>query len=84
MTFGKMIYAIRKCDEISQTALAKKMKMSKAHLCDIEKSRRYPSIEKAIEFANVMGYSPEYFVAKLLEEQTSAAGFKVKIILKAA
>jgi hypothetical protein len=31
-----------------------------------------------------MGYSPEHFVAVLLEEQTRAAGFKVKIILKAA
>lgn len=84
LTFGRMIESLRKCDEISQTALAAKMKMSKAHLCDIEKGRRYPNIDKAIEFAKVMGYSPEHFVAVLLEEQTRAAGFKVKIILKAA
>jgi DNA-binding XRE family transcriptional regulator len=28
------------CDEISQTDFAKKLGVSKAHLCDIEKGRR--------------------------------------------
>lgn len=84
LTFGRMVESLRKCDEISQTDLAAKLKISKAHLCDIEKGRRYPSIDKAIAFAKVMGHPPEFFVAQLLEEQTAAAGLKVKIILKAA
>lgn len=37
LTFGKMLESIRKADCISQVALAKKMKISKAYLCDIEK-----------------------------------------------
>ncbi|MNK11956.1 helix-turn-helix protein [compost metagenome] len=84
LTFGRMIESLRKADELSQVDLAKKMKMSKAHLCDIEKGRRTPTLEKAVEFANAMGYSPAQFAAKALEDQVRGAGLKFKVILKAS
>ena len=84
LSFGKMLESIRKSDEISQVELAKKMKISKAFLCDIEKSRRPVSLEKAIQFAKVLGYSEYQFVAKALEDQVKNAGLKVNIVLEAA
>lgn len=84
LSFGEMIASLRKTDDISQVTLAKKMKISKAYLCDIEKGRRHPTLEKAIEFAKVMGYSPIQFASRVLEDQARAAGLNVNIHLEVA
>lgn len=84
ITFGQMISSLRAADEISQAELARKMKISRAHLCDIEKGRRTVSIERAIEFAKVLGYSINQFVAVALEDQTREAGLEINIYMKAA
>jgi transcriptional regulator with XRE-family HTH domain len=84
LTFGKMIESIRKADELSQVELAKKMKMSKAHLCDIEKGRRAVSLSRASEFAKILGYSPIVFISILIEDMVREAGLEVKVSLKAA
>ena len=84
LTFGRMIESIRLCDEISQVDLARKMKISRAHLCDIEKGRRAVSAERAAEFARVLRYSVNQFVATALEDQLRKAGLKVRVRLDAA
>ncbi len=84
LTFGKMIESLRKADEISQVDLARKLKMSRAHLCDIEKGRRAVSVEKAAEFASVMGYSVAQFVAVSIEDQLREAGLKAKVKIEVA
>jgi antitoxin HigA-1 len=84
LTFGDMIESIRLCDEIPQAELARKMKISRAHLCDIEKGRRMVSAERAAQFAKVMGYSVNQFVATVLEDQLRKAGLKVRVRLDAA
>lgn len=84
LTFGRMIESIRKSDEISQVGLALKMKISKAHLCDIEKGRRTVTLSRAIQFAKVLGYSTTQFAAKALEDQAREVGLKVRITVEAA
>lgn len=84
LTFGSMIESLRKSDEITQVDLAKRMKISKAHLCDIEKGRRSVTITRAIQFAKVLGYSEKVFVAIALEDQIAEAGLKVRVKLIAA
>ena len=84
LSFGKMIESIRKADEISQVELASKMNISKAHLCDIEKGRRTVSLSRAVEFAQILGYSPIVFVSILLEDMVREAGLAVKVTLKSA
>lgn len=84
MTFGRMISSLRKCDELSQVKLARKMKISRAMLCDIEKGRRSVSLKMAKRFAKVMGYSDQQFAAKILEDLAREAGYKAKIVLEAA
>ena len=84
LTFGKMIESLRLADEISQIDLAKKMGISRAHLCDIEKGRRPVSVERAAHFAKVLGYSINQFVAVGLEDQLRKAGLKAKVHLDVA
>lgn len=84
LTFGEMIHSIRQADEISQTDLARRMEISRAMLCDIEKGRRPVSVERAKSFAEVLGYSVTQFVAVAVEEQLRKSGFKAKIYLEAA
>ena len=84
LSFGQMIESLRHADEISQIALAKKMKISRAHLCDIEKGRRVATVERAAKFAKVMGYSVNQFVACALEDQLRKAGIKAKVHLDVA
>lgn len=84
LSFGKMIESLRAADEISQTELAKKMHISRAQLCDIEKGRRTVTVERAARFAKVMGYSVNQFVAVALEDQLRKAGLKAKVHLDVA
>ena len=84
LTFGQMIESLRRADEVSQVDLAKKMAISRAHLCDIEKGRRTVTIERAAQFAKVLGYSVHQFVALALEDQLKKAGLKVKVHLDVA
>lgn len=84
MTFGQMIESIRICDEISQAELARKLSMSRAHLCDIEKGRRAVTPEKAADFAKALGYSVNQFVARAIEDSLRRMGLKLKVEVKAA
>ena len=81
LTFGGLLHSLRMTDEFSQADLAKKAKVSKGLICDIEKGRRDASIELSVKLAKIMGYTPESFVAILLEEQIRRAklNFKVKL-----
>ncbi len=84
LTFGRLLASIRSCDEISSVDLAKKMKISRAHLCDIEKGRRVVTPETAARFAKVLGYSVSQFVACVLEEQLRKMGLKLTVEVRAA
>ncbi len=84
LTFGQMIEALRKCDEIAQTDLARKVGISRAYLCDIEKERRTVSPALAAKLAKAMKYSVEHFVSVALRDQLRKAGLRLKIHLEAA
>ena len=84
MTFGGMHASIRRADEIAQAELARRMKISRARLCDIENGRRTVTVERAAQFARVLGYSVNQFVAVAVEDQLRKAGLRVKVRLEAA
>lgn len=84
LTFGRLIESTRLCDEVSQVELAKRVGVSRAYLCDIEKGRRNASPELAAQFAKELGYSVNQFVALAVEDQLKKAGFAVKVKLEAA
>ncbi|MBL4818565.1 MAG: helix-turn-helix transcriptional regulator [Deltaproteobacteria bacterium] len=69
LTLASLLWAIRMCDEESQVDFSKRLGISKAHLCDIEKGRKSISPNRAEVFAKLLGYSEEQFVRLALEEQ---------------
>jgi DNA-binding XRE family transcriptional regulator len=82
LTFGQMLSCIRMCDEESQTNFAKKLGVSKAHLCDIEKGRRTVSLARAYSWGRKLGYSPELFVELAIQTglDHDRLPFKVKLV----
>jgi transcriptional regulator with XRE-family HTH domain len=84
MTFGKMIESLRVCDEFTQAQMARRLGISRAHLCDIEKGRRVVTPEKAAAFADALGYSKNQFVAQAIEDSLRRIGLRLKVAIRAA
>ena len=84
LTFGRMLYSIRMGDEISQVEFAKKLGVSKAHLCDVEKDRRVVSPSRAWAWGKKLGYSPEQFIELALQSALEREGFHFQVKLVSA
>lgn len=84
LTFGSYLGAIREGQRTTLDAFAKKLGVSRANLCDIEKGRRSVSIERASKWAKLLGYSERQFVKLALQGELDAAGVKLKVDVKAA
>ena len=77
LTLGKLIWAIRECDEMSQVEFAKKLGISKQHLCDIEHERKSISPGLAATYASKLGYLPEQFIQLALQGIVDRDGLRV-------
>jgi transcriptional regulator with XRE-family HTH domain len=55
MTVGLFLRSFRESDELSQTDYAKRLRISRANLCDIEKGRKLVSPERAAKIAKILG-----------------------------
>lgn len=84
LTFGEMMSSIRICENESQTIFSRKLGISKQQLCNIEKERRLVTIKNAAKFAEILGYSSEFFVALSIQDELKKSGMKFKINLTAA
>ena len=78
LTFGGLIEAMRQAEEMSQVEFAAKLGISKQHLCDIEKGRKFVSPERAAKFARILGHSEQSFVALALQDIVNQGGLKLK------
>ena len=83
LTFGGLIEAMRQAEEMSQVKFAKKLGISKQHLCDIEKGRKFVSPERAARFAKILGHSAQSFVALALQDIVNQGGLKLKVSVEA-
>lgn len=84
MTMAKCLRAERMANEISQVDFAKKLKISKANLCDIEKGRKLISIERAAKFAKLLQMPEEYFVMLAMRDLLHAANLKYDVFVRKA
>jgi len=84
LTFGGLIEAMRQAEEMSQVEFAKKLGISKQHLCDIEKRRKFVSPERAAKFARILEHSEKSFVALALQDIVNQGGLKLKVNVEAA
>ena len=84
LSMADLLNSIRLCDELTMAAFSKKLKISTSHLNDIEKGRKFVSIERAAEFAKKLGYSKEQFVRISIQDKINKANLKLKIKIEAA
>lgn len=86
LTLGRAIHSIRRCEEIKQKEFAKKLKVSQAYLCDLEKGRKEVSPAKAAEFARILGHLETQFIRLALQDMFKRQGlnYTVEVHKKAA
>ena len=84
LTLGRAIESIRKSEELSQDECARKLGVSKSHLCDVEKGRKTVSSERAAKWARILGYPESVLVRLALQGELDAAGLKYRVAIKAA
>jgi len=84
LNLGGTMRSIRECEKVSQSEMAKRLGISRAHLCDIEKGRRIVSPARAAKFARELGYSETQFVRLAIQDQVTEAGLKMKVKVEAA
>jgi transcriptional regulator with XRE-family HTH domain len=84
LTLGEFLRSWRMTEDLSQRQFAKKLKMSAANLCDVEKGRKGMSPLKAQEIAKILGYSPTVLVRLAIEDQLDAAGLSYSVEVKHA
>jgi transcriptional regulator with XRE-family HTH domain len=84
LTLSLAIESLRKGEGLSQEACAKRLKISKSHLCDVEKGRKLVSPERAAKWARLLGYPESVLVQLALQAELDAAGLKYTVAIEAA
>jgi transcriptional regulator with XRE-family HTH domain len=83
MTFGAFIRAFRKADEISQSEFARRLGISRANLCDIEKNRKPVAPLRAARLARKLGVPESVLIQLALQDALRAAKLAYRVELKA-
>jgi DNA-binding XRE family transcriptional regulator len=81
-SFGEFVRDIRECDEVTQTELAKRMRVSRQFINAVEKDKANVSLEMAIRIARSLGYPYEAFVEVFLNDLLRKSGIKKVVHLE--
>jgi len=84
LTLAGLLSAIREGEGTTQVEFAKRLKVSRQYLCDIEHGRRFASPKAAMGFAKKLGYSPQQFVRLCLQDLVNREGLKLKVDVQEA
>src|ERR1700691_699008 len=84
LTFGAAVEGLRVGEGLTQVAFARKLRVSRQYLCDVEKGRRPVSPEQAARFAKAFGHPPNVLVRLALEDAVRAGGLRLKVSVEAA
>lgn len=79
LTFGNALESYRLGEEKSQKNFAKKLGMTAQSLCDLEKGRRVPSIERAAKIAKKLGEPLETWVTLALSDMIREAHLDLRV-----
>ncbi len=84
LTLGRAIESIRKGQELAYGAWARKLRVSKSHLCDVEKGRKTVSPERAAKWMRARGCPESVLVRLALRDGLDAAGLRYRVEIEAA
>ena len=79
MTFGAFLTAARLSMDLSQAELARRLKVSRSMICDIEKGRVIVSPALAIKIAKLAGFPEKFAVKYCLQDQLRKANIKLDV-----
>lgn len=81
LTFGNVLKSYRLAEDWTQVEMAKKLRLSKQSVNDLESGRKIPSIRRAIGIAKKVGILPDLALQLIFQDQIRKArlGFKVKV-----
>src|SRR5689334_19847434 len=80
--FGQFVRDIRNCDEMSQAALAKRMRVSRQFINAIEQNKANISLQMVMKIARALGYPYEAFVEIFLNDMLRKSGIKKVVHLE--
>ncbi len=83
-TVGELLRTWRLTEEMTLKDFGKKIGLSVANLCDIEKERKGVSPEKAEQIAKAIGVPPALLIRLSIEESLRASGLNYKVEIKPA
>jgi len=83
LTFGMFVRSMRTSLGLSQSAMARKLGMSRGTLCDIEKGRQLVSIVLAKKIAKKAGFSETVAITTCIQDQLNKAKVKLNFELTA-
>lgn len=78
-SFATFMLGIRTTMDLSQVEMAKKLGISKAALCEIEKGRTLVSPHAAVRYAKKAGFSQTVALEACLQDQLRKANIKKRV-----
>jgi transcriptional regulator with XRE-family HTH domain len=84
MTLGKAIRSIRQSERETQILFANRLGVSKQYLCNLEHNRKIVSAKKVKQFAEILGYSAEQFIALAIQDSLEHGGIHMLVKVKPA
>jgi len=82
LSFADVLLSHRLGEEMTQVEMAKKLKISKQSLCDLEKGRRIPSPVRAVKIAKKLGMLPESFIQLAIADQLRLDKLDYKVTIQ--
>ena len=78
-TFATYLLGIRTTLDLSQVEMSKKLGISKAALCEIEKGRTFVSPATAVRYARKLGFSITVALEACIQDQLRKAKIKKRV-----
>ncbi|WP_319577696.1 helix-turn-helix transcriptional regulator [uncultured Desulfobacter sp.] len=79
LTFGRALWSHRKCEEISQKDFAKMLGISASSLCDLEKGRKLPSVNRAAKIAKILNEPEKIWIRLALQDMLREADLRYEV-----
>jgi transcriptional regulator with XRE-family HTH domain len=83
LTFAKVLSSFRLSEGASQKDFAKKLALSPANLCDLEKARKLPSPLRAAKIAKQLGLPEAFLIQVALQDVLRASKLHYTVRLAA-
>lgn len=83
-SFATLVRGYRVREDLTQEELAKKLKVKKSYISNIENSRDYVTLEQAVRFANLLNEPIELWAKVVLQDMINRSGLNAVVELKKA